>query len=58
LRGHQQHHGDADAADVGLDPDQRSQDIAENDAEQIAPCQQCGAEDHHGAPPRSAEPAA
>ena len=50
LRGNQQQHRDANAADVGLDADQRSERLSDEDAHQVADGQQRGSEDHHAAP--------
>ena len=44
----QQQHGDADAADVGLDAQRLPEQVADEDAEQVADGQQRGAVDDHG----------
>ena len=44
----QQQHRDADAAHVGLDAERLPQQIADEDAEQMADSQQRGAVDDHG----------
>ena len=48
-RAHVKHgaHGDADAADVGLDAERLAQKIPEKDAQQVAQGQQGGTENDH-----------